>query len=39
MNVYVFLRKVIKSSVRPIWSAGKVKCEANRNNNLVKLTK
>ena len=39
MNEYVFLRKVIKSNVRLIWSAGKVKCEANRNKNLAKLTK
>ena len=39
LNVYIFLKKVIQSSVRLIWSAEKVKCKANRDNNSAKLTK
>ena len=33
MNAYVLLKKVIQSSVRLVWSAEKVKCEANRDKN------
>ena len=39
LNVYIFLKKVIQRSVRLIWSAEKVKCKANRDNNSAKLTK
>ena len=39
LNVYIFLKKVIQSSVRLTWSAEKVKCKANRDNNSAKLTK
>ena len=31
-------KKVIERSARLIWSAEKVKCEANRGNNWAKLT-
>ena len=34
LNVYIFLKKVIQSSVRLIWSAEKVKCKANRDNKV-----
>ena len=39
LNVYIFLKNVIQRSVRLIWSAEKVKCKANRDNNSAKLTK
>ena len=38
-NAYVFLKRVIQRSVKLIWSAEKVKCEANRSNNWAKLIK
>ena len=33
------MKKVIQGSVRLIWNAEKVKCEANRSNNWVKSNK